>query len=644
MKLKKCLVILILLLLPVAEAPGWTNYSGGPRHSYDVLKYKLELYLFSCFKNPYPKSFNAVNTVSLKIDSAGNSVKFNANNASLAVDSIKLADNTTLTFTHTLNILTVNLDRVYSAGELIDMKIFYRHLNVQDTAFYVNKGIVFTDCEPEGARKWFPCWDKPSDKALTDITVKVPSNVLLGSNGSLTDSIRTGDTIYYRWVSRDPMSTYLIAIAGSTNYNLVTKYWRKYSNPADSLPVRIYYNSWDNPSNVRDSIKILADFFSQLFGDYPFEKIGFANGDSSRLGNMENQTLIKISPNSWNVWVAGHEFSHHWFGDLITCGTWADLWLNEGFGTYCDALVVEHLHGTESYMQWMNNYSNQYLSGNNTQPIYNPLWINNTPPDYLLFSAVNYQKAACVLYMLRNLIGDSVFFGLMKSYAADTNFTYKTAVTNDFIAKVNSYTGQDYTWFLDEWLKLPNHPKYANTYGISNIGGGNWRLNFNTRQNLTYSAFHKMPVELKIKFHDASDTLIGILNDANNQTFAINFTKQPDSLVFDPFNKIILKQVTTTIGIRNTNSMIPEMFHLCQNYPNPFNASTLIKFDIREGCQGILMIYDILGKEVRSVMNEKLSPGSYNVTVDLRDLPSGVYFYRLTAGNFTDIKKMVVIK
>lgn len=640
----KGIIKAVIIIILSESLLGAAVYTGGPRHSFDVLSYKLDINIYNCFKPPYPKSFSAVNTLSFRVDSVLSSIKLNANNYSLTTDSVELTDNSNLTFSHNQNLLTITLDRIYNPGETIGIRIYYRHNNVQDSAFLVNQGIVFTDCEPEGARKWFPCWDKPTDKALTDITVKTPSAVLLGSNGSLTDSIRSADTIFYRWVSRDPMSTYLVAIAGSSNYNLIVKYWHRYSNPLDSIPIRIYYNSWQNPSNVRDSIFMLADFFSQLYGDYAFEKIGFANGDSSRLGNMENQTLIKISPDEWNIWVAGHEFSHHWFGDLITCGTWADLWLNEGFGTYCDALVIEHLHGTEAYMQWMINYLNQYLSGNNTQPIYNPAWINNTPPDYLLFSVVNYSKAACVLYMLRNLTGDSVFFGLMKSYATDTNFTYKTAVTNDFIAKVNSYTSQDYTWFFDEWVKQPNHPKYTNTYGISNIGSGNWRVNFNTRQNLTYTVFHKMPMELRIKFHDASDTLVRILNDANNQTFTFNFAKQPDSLIFDPNNKIILKQVTMVIGVRESGKNIPDRFQLYQNYPNPFNASTVISFNIKESSQGVLKIFDVTGREVKILINEKLNPGSYSITIDLSDLSSGVYLYRLTAGNFKDVRKMVIIK
>ena len=111
------------------------------------------------------------------------------------------------------------------------MKIYYRHNNVSDNAFYAGNGLVFTDCEPEGARKWFPCWDKPSDKATVELRAKTPAVVKLGSNGRLADSITIGDTTYYHWVSRDPVATYLVVISSKIDYGLDIVYWPILSNP-----------------------------------------------------------------------------------------------------------------------------------------------------------------------------------------------------------------------------------------------------------------------------------------------------------------------------------------------------------------------------------------------------------------------------
>ncbi len=144
------------------------------------------------------------------------------------------------------------LDRAYQPGEVASVSIEYEHLDVPDLAFYVGNGFVFTDCEPQGARKWFPCYDQPYDKATLTLRAKVPSNVKLGSNGSLTDSVAVNDTTWYTWVSRDPVATYLMVISSRVNYNLDIVYWTKPRQPNDTLPI----DSIITPGEIRRRCKI----------------------------------------------------------------------------------------------------------------------------------------------------------------------------------------------------------------------------------------------------------------------------------------------------------------------------------------------------------------------------------------------------
>lgn len=157
---------------------------GTPRHTFDVLNYTLNLDIRNCFLSPYPHSYNASNIVQFRVDTALNQITLNANNASILIDSVSLAG---VSFTQVNNVLTVTLNRTYNPNEIVNIKINYHHLDVSDNSFYTGSGGVFTDCEPEGARGWFPCWDKPSDKATLDLTVKVPTSARLGSNGKLMD-------------------------------------------------------------------------------------------------------------------------------------------------------------------------------------------------------------------------------------------------------------------------------------------------------------------------------------------------------------------------------------------------------------------------------------------------------------------------
>ncbi len=516
-------------------------------HPFDVLKYTLDLWLYQCHQAPWPKSFRGTCLIRFRADSALNSITLHAVSTSLAIDSVKLAG---VSFTHSTNLLTIQLDRAYLPGEVAEALICYRHLDVADGAFYASGGMVFTDCEPEGARKWFPCYDKPSDKALTDITARVPANARMGSNGALADSSVAGDTLTYRWVSSHNVATYLVVITSKVNYNLDIVWWNKISNPSDSIPIRFYYNPGENPSAIKSVIGAMTTFFSQQFCEHPFQKNGFATLNSQfPWGGMENQTLTSLCPNCWSEWLIAHEYAHQWFGDMITCATWADIWLNEGFATWTENHWWEHKSGYTTYKNYMVDDANCYLNNNPGWAISNPSWAATTPPVNILFNtAVTYCKGSCVLHMLRYVTGDSLFFQSIRNYCADTTLRFRSAVISDFIHHVNQTTAQDLHWFFDQWIFLPNHPVYQNLFQITALGNGKWTLSFLAKQTQSNPAFFRMPVEIKVLFADASDTTIRVDHTFNNREFHWTFSKAVNSCQFDPKNEILLRQGTTAAG------------------------------------------------------------------------------------------------
>ena len=201
-----------------SEPPVMYNApNGGPAHAYDVQNYTLTLDIYNCFRSPFPASYRGYEVVTLRVDSALSSITLNAINGSLVIDSVKLA---ATAFAHSGDLLTLTLDRTYAPAETVDAGIFFRHKNVQDNAFYTSSdSLVFTDCEPQGARYWFPCWDAPADKATWDLTALVPSSVRR-PNGRLADSTTVNDTTTYHWVSRDPVATYLMVLTAKSGYRL----------------------------------------------------------------------------------------------------------------------------------------------------------------------------------------------------------------------------------------------------------------------------------------------------------------------------------------------------------------------------------------------------------------------------------------
>ncbi|HEX7357277.1 MAG TPA: M1 family aminopeptidase [Ignavibacteriaceae bacterium] len=717
------------------------NVTADIRHSFDVIDYKLNLDLFNCFISPYPKSFTGSVIVTFQVDSTLNSIKLNAVNSSLVIDSVRLAG---VSFSHLSNILTINLNRTYNVGETAQVKIYYKHNNVSDGAFYVSNGFLFTDCEPEGARKWFPCWDKPSDKATLDLTARVPATVKLGSNGYLADSTKIVDTIYYNWISNDPIATYLMVMTGKVNYNLDIVYWNKISNPNDSIPIRFYWNQGESVSalnNMKIKVPQMMTTYSQLFGEHPFEKNGFATLNNQFVwGGMENQTLTSLCPNCWDESLIAHEFAHQWFGDMITCATWADIWLNEGFATYTEALWLEHLYGYSSYKSEIVSDASTYLSSNPGWAISDPSWAVVTPNVNTLFNyAITYMKGACVLHLLRYVMGDADFFDGLYSYANDPDLKYKSAVIPDFKEHMSTAYGEDLSWFFDAWIYQPNHPVYQNQYWFQNISTGIWEVGFVARQTQTNSSFHKMPIEIKLSFSSGADTTIRVMNDSNNQIYSWNFTRQPVNIVFDPSNNIVLKTATLSvipplpveltnfnasvdnnsvilnwitaselnnygfeierasfsaaspvwknIGFVNgkgttslTNSYsfidnriatskylyrlkqidndgsftysneievvisLPDKYELQQNYPNPFNPTTTIKYQIPVSGNVTLTLYNTLGQEILQLVNGLQNAGVYEVKFDGSNLTSGIYFYQLESGTFSQIRKLVLIK
>lgn len=546
------------------------------KYGFDVINYKLNLDLYNCYTEPYSNIFAGTDEITFVAGSAIHSIALNASSNLITIDSAGLS---AASFLHKADTLHINLNHTYHKGDTVTVKIFYHHKDGKDNgSFSAYNGYVFTDCEPEGAREWFPCNDKPSDKATVDITAKVPSNVLLGSNGSLEDSVRVKDTAWFRWVSHDPVATYLVVLASKTNYHLDVVYWHPNSHPADSIPVRLYYvNNEPSFPNAEQKIKEMMTFESSLFGDFPFEKNGFASANKYFLSEgMEDQTLTILCKDCWQEWLVFHELTHQWFGDMISPKSWADIFMNEGFASYGQVLWAEHTLGYAQSRDTLKENARYYISHNKGFPISDPEWAYHTPPfDTLFNGSITYDKAACVLDQLRYVLGDSLFFHTLKAYAANPQFRFKNVSVSDFKDFVNSYTGKNYTWFFDEWIFKPNHPVYKNVYSIKQ-NGSVWQLDFTFKQTQANPSFFKMPVELLVKFADGTDSLVHVMNDSNNQLFHFAFNKKVSLVKFDPYDRILLKEGGTSQGFTGSAEMpVQPAFSMLKNknvFAGPFPA------------------------------------------------------------------------
>ncbi len=468
----------------------------------------------------------------------------------LSIDSV-LVGGSKVVFSQSSSSFDVTLDRAYNQGELFSVEVFYQGVpgssGFGSFEFSSHSSVpwVWSLSEPYGAKDWWPCKDHPHDKAdSSDMIVTVDSSFRVGSNGILVSAVNNLDgTATFHWQERHPISTYLISVA-ITNYAQFTN-WFHYS-PTDSMPVLNYVlpehlsSAQANLPRILDMLRI----YSNLFGLYPFVDEKYGHSEFGWGGGMEHQTMTSIGGFSESL--IAHELAHQWFGDMITCDSWPDIWLNEGFATYCEVLYQEQEYGTTAY--W-NDINGDLTYGKNAV---GTISVSDTGNVGQLFDGyLVYDKGADVLHMLRHVIGDSTFFHSMYAYAHDPRFRFGTATTRDFESVCEAVSGMDLSYFFNEWIYGERYPHYS--YGWTSVAsGGGYELTLGVNQSTGTSnpSFFIMPVDFKI-IGLSWDTTVTLLNNAQSQTFVLNLSHQPRSVVLDPQGWILNDHDTLKSFIAN---------------------------------------------------------------------------------------------
>jgi len=433
-----------------------------------------------------------------------------------------------VSFIHADNLLEVFLDKDYPSGDEFEVQITYygSPLGGLNFSHHEDQPIIWSLDEPTMARNWMPCYDLPDDKATAELHITVPDNMIAASNGILIDVIDNSDsTKTFVWREAYPISTYLLSVA-ATNYET---FFDHYSSGTKSMDVH-YYAYPERLALAQEDFSVtvpMIEFYSQTFGEYPFleEKYGMAMIPERT--SMEHQTCTSLAAELVKGtheydWLIAHELAHQWWGDLITPYDWADIWLNEGFATYSDALWHEHIYGFGGLKYRMDRFKVIYFLYHEgpDHPIYDP-------PEGHLFCEEEYEKAAWVLHMLRFIVGDDDFFNILGRYAQD--FAYSNATTEDFRNVCEMIYGADLGWFFDQWIYGAGYPSYEFGWGYS--GGNKVRVAIN--QNQESSLPFKMPIELEFVFSSGSEKRIVWVDQERNK-FDFTFTERPLDVLFDP--------------------------------------------------------------------------------------------------------------
>ena len=525
------------------------------QNGFDVTYYKIAVAIApiqSSIKGSvsvYGESHQSLSTIELNLEHH------------LIVDSVFFGGAKT-TYTHENDLLTINIAPLIGAQQFA-VVVHYHGVPVYDgfgsfTFGYHNQlPVIATLSEPFYARNWWPCKDHPSDKAdSVDMFVTRDGRITAVSNGTLISTTTNLDgTHTTHWHESYPIATYLVSLA-IADYE---HYADTFHYAGGSMPVDFYILS-GNVETYRDAnsqVVEMLDFFSKIYGEYPFIHERYGEAQTFFGGGMEHQTCASIGV--FQPLLLAHELAHQWWGDMITCGTWHDIWLNEGFARYSEALWLEHQLGPSGLRNYMNGLIH----------LDQQVFVADTSDAHTIFDRVVYDKGAFVLHMLRHAVGDTTFFAILRAYA-DSKHRYGSATTDDFQAVCEQVAKRSFETFFNQWVYQPALPVYE--YGLfAYESDSGWVTDVKLDQVQQNAPTFETEVDLQIR--SIADTLIYRLNnDRRTQTYRLLLHKAPIEFQLDPDNWLIERSSQVALSLQPGVDTLPAA---AKNLPYSYQLSAI---------------------------------------------------------------------
>jgi len=484
--------------------------------------------------------------------------------------------------------------------------------------------VLWTLSEPYGAREWWPCKNGLSDKTDSiDIIITNPAVYTASSNGALVSEVTNGINKTTTYKHRYPIATYLVAIA-VTNYQVSTDTVQLKSQP---LLYKGYYypESFVDFKNYESYSKEFLLLFSNLFIEYPFVKEKYAQTQFSWGGGMEHQTNSFMGSRSPNL--QSHELMHQWFGNLVTCGSWSDIWLNEGFATYGTALTLEYNYPSfhRDYLSGMQKSIFSATSGS--------VYVADTLNVSRLFSSrLTYNKGAYVVHMLRWKLGDSAFYRGVRRYLTDPVVKYGFATTADLKRNMELESKTELDSFFDKWIYGEGYANYQVTWSQNNNNWVTLTLNQTTSHNSVN--FYDMPVQLELKGPSSSTTVV-VDHRFNGQQFSVYVGFKADTVIIDP-NLWLLANIKTSNNLPASKTANNVLI-----YPNPSPDKIYVVIQNPTDSKIQLQLINPLG-QVLFTKQVTLSGNDEYITLPLANLPKGEYWLKLKGDKIINKVEKVV--
>lgn len=533
----------------------------------DVIEYQMKMDLTamssqnlkaSC-KVTFESKMNGIDGISLDL-------------LQLTVDSVQW-NGQDLTYTYNDTLLRVSFLAPLNSGDQSSVTVYYQGTPVMDPSgfggFYFqgdyayNLGVAFLSEPHNYGRTWHPCFDNFVERATYDIELTTPEGITAYGNGYIhSESTGPNNENIRRWIMNEEIPTYL-ACVGAAPYTHVSQTYNSSLTNSDT-PVMLIAKPQDTTKFKNSFVNLFGamDAYELNYGPYEWNKIAFLlvpfNGGAMEHASCVTYPGFAVDGTLNYETLMAHELSHHWWGNLVTCRTAEDMWINEGLASYSESIFLEHVYGYESYINELKSvHRNVIQKAHYDDGAFFP--ISGVPHD-ATYGSHTYSKGATLMHNLRSHMGDTDFFNGLK--AIQSNFAFQTINAAEFRDALTNSTGYDATHFFDNYVFNPGFNGYeVDSFAVSHQGG-QFDIEVHIQQKLfeAPSLFSDVPVQL---------TFVGANRETHSQVELISGATQivTTQLAFEPVMVYLNKDNLLLNAVTGEDVLVTEPFSLQMNYP-----------------------------------------------------------------------------
>lgn len=479
--------------------------------------------------------------------------------------------------------------------------------------------IVWTLSQPYGARDWWPCRQTLGDKIDSlDVELRVPEGQFGVSNGLRVALIREGNEVRYFWRHRYPIPAYLVCLA-VTNYNLQADSIKRPGLPSVYMENYLYPETIETHLQDLQRTRPVMQLFDSLLIPYPYANEKYGHAQFGRGGGMEHTTISFMT--HFHVELLSHELIHHWFGNYITCGSWSDIWLNEGFATYFSGITYEHLF-PEFWLPWKRGNINRVLREPGGS-----VFVTDTAEVSRVFSSrLSYSKGALVLHTLRWELGDDTFFAGLRSYLNDREYEHGFVRTRDLQYHMEQVSQKDLTAFFEAWVYGEGYPQYEVAWDQTGEQFEVYIGQQPSHPSVDFFALH-VPLQLKSAFRD---TIVILDHTYNQQKFEFSVPWPVDSVEVDP-----------DLNVLSGNNQVYRLRDLTRVDVYPVPATDVLQVRLGDPNGGLLAV-ELLDMQGRIVKERSGLASLQYFQWNMAGVQAGSYILRLQTTRGLQ-KRLVVI-